>query len=85
MNQFKNTPLETLIENLEAIQRGGGTVAYHTALSLAISEAKQLLEAEKKTIVDFGSKMQIIADVDFDGNVNYCYDPETYFNQTYNK
>lgn len=33
----------------------------------------------KDEMIDFGQKMQIIRDVDCDGNVDFMFDPETYF------
>ena len=48
-------------------------------------KAHELLIVEKQQIIEFGSKMQIIKDVDFDGNVTFIYNPETHFNDHYGK
>ena len=43
------------------------------------------LEKEKEQIVGFGNKMQIVQDVSYDGNITFCFNPEEYYNQTYNQ
>ena len=46
---------------------------------------KEAKELEKQQMIEFGNKMQIIDDVDFDGFVTFFYEPEDYYNKTYNK
>ena len=46
---------------------------------------KEAKELEKQKMIEFGNKMQIIDDVDFDGFVTFFYEPEDYYNKTYNK
>ncbi len=43
------------------------------------------LEKEKEQTVGFGNKMQIVQDVSCDGNITFCFNPEEYYNQTYNQ
>ena len=43
------------------------------------------LEKEKEQTVGFGNKMQIVQDVSYDGNITFCFNPEEYYNQTYNQ
>ena len=43
----------------------------------------KLLEKEKQQIIEFGNKMQIVSDVDHDGNVKFCFNPETHYQQTF--
>ena len=43
------------------------------------------LEKEKEQTVSFGNKMQIVQDVSYDGNITFCFNPEEYYNQTYNQ
>jgi len=51
-------------------------------LSLIIKKAKQM---EKEQRIQDMSKMQIISDVDFDGNVTFMFNPKEYYNETYSK
>ena len=46
----------------------------------AIKKAKQI---DKEQRIQDMSKMQIISDVDFDGNVTFMFSPEQYYNKTY--
>jgi hypothetical protein len=43
------------------------------------------LKLEKNQMIDFGHKMQMIKDVDFDGNVIFYFSPEGAFLQMYEK
>jgi hypothetical protein len=45
-----------------------------------ITQAKAM---EKEQRIQDMSKMQIISDVDFDGNVTFMFSPEQYYNETY--
>ena len=74
MDNKKQTAIEWLFEqfNNQDIPFG----------SYLFNEAKEL---EKQQMIEFGNKMQIIDDVDFDGFVTFFYEPEDYYNKTYNK
>lgn len=41
------------------------------------------LEKEKQQIIDFGNKMQLIRDVDFDGNAIFSFNPEDLYSETF--
>jgi hypothetical protein len=43
------------------------------------------LENEKQQLVDFGNKMQMVSDVDCDGNIKYMFQPEEAFFQMFKK
>jgi hypothetical protein len=47
-----------------------------------IQQAKQM---EKEQRIQDMSKMQIISDVDFDGDVTFMFNPKEYYNETYGK
>ena len=47
-----------------------------------IEKAKEMHEKE---MVEACHKMQIINDVDFDGNVTFMFSPEDYYKETYKK
>jgi hypothetical protein len=36
-------------------------------------------EIQKQNMIDFGRKMQLIKDIDSDGNVKFCFEPEKSF------
>ena len=44
---------------------------------------KQAKQMDKEQRLQDMSKMQIISDVDFDGNVTFMFSPEQYYNKTY--
>ena len=44
----------------------------------------ELLAIEKQQIIDFANKMQLVRDVNEDGDVLFAFDPENKFNQTFN-
>jgi hypothetical protein len=44
---------------------------------------KHAKEMDKEQRLQDMSKMQIISDVDFDGNVTFMFSPEQYYNKTY--
>jgi hypothetical protein len=46
----------------------------------AIKKAKQI---DKEQRIQDMSKMQIISDVDFDGDVTFMFNPKEYYNETY--
>ena len=74
MKNKKQTAIEWLFE-----QFNNQDIPFSSHL---FQEAKEL---EKQQMIEFGNKMQIIDDVDFDGNVTFFYEPEDYYNETYNK
>jgi hypothetical protein len=41
------------------------------------------LKKEEEQMVDYASKMQMIKDVDFDGNVEFCFNPKKSFSQMF--
>jgi len=43
----------------------------------------KLLATERQQLIDFGSKMQLVRDIDTDGNVTFAYDPEKQFDKTF--
>ena len=57
----------------------------NTLLRFCVVEAEKLLEKEKQQIIDFGATCQMIRDdVSFDGNIDFTYEPEEYYNEKYN-
>ncbi len=46
-------------------------------------EIEQAKAMHKEEMIQNCAKMQIIDDVDFDGNVTFIFDPEQYYNETY--
>ena len=54
-----------------------------TAYSHALTEATELLATERQNLIDFGSKMQLVRDIDTDGNVTFAYNPEKQFDNTF--
>ena len=46
---------------------------------------EQAKEMEKQQIIDFGNKMQLVKDVDFDGNIEFVFKPEQYYTETFKK
>lgn len=49
-----------------------------------INKVCDMLPMEEKQMVDYASKMQMIKDVDSDGNVEFCFDPKKSFSQMFN-
>ena len=74
MDNKKQTAIEWLFE-----QFNNQDIPFGSHL---FKEAKEL---EKQQMIEFGNKMQIIDDVDFDGFVTFFYEPEDYYNKTYNE
>lgn len=44
---------------------------------------KQAKQMDKEQSIEDMNKMQIIKDVDFDGNVTFIFNPEQYYKETY--
>ena len=74
-----------LQELIEIIQEERKTEYHNPSVNFIYQTAIDLLEKEKQQIIEFGNKMQRIDDVDFDGFVTFFYEPEDYYNKTYNK
>jgi hypothetical protein len=62
-----------------------GVEAILTATTLIKIQAKDLLEKEKEQMIVFGKKMQLVQHVSYDDDITYCFEPEEYYNQTYNQ
>jgi hypothetical protein len=43
------------------------------------------MEKEKEQMIVFGKKMQLVQHVSYDDDITYCFEPEEYYNQTYNQ
>ena len=71
----KQTAVEWLVKKL---QESG--IPLMTDEFEMIQQAKQI---DKEQRIQDMSKMQIISDVDFDGNVTFMFSPEQYYNKTY--
>jgi hypothetical protein len=74
-NNKQQTAVEWLVEKL---QESG--IPLMTDEFEMIQQAKQI---DKEQRIQDMSKMQIISDVDFDGNVTFMFSPEQYYNKTY--
>ena len=74
-----------LQELIEIIQEERKTEYHNYVLNFVYQKAIDLLEKEKEQMIEFGEKMQIIDDVDYDGFVTFFYEPEDYYNKTYNE
>jgi hypothetical protein len=75
---MKQTAVEWLVEQLKKSLPS----VYNGEFNKEIEQAKEM---EKQQIIDACNKMQIIRDVDFDGNVTFCFDPKQYYSETFNK
>jgi hypothetical protein len=73
----KQTAVEWLVEKL---QESG--IPLMTDEFEMIQQAKEM---EKEQRIQDMSKMQIISDVDFDGDVTFMFNPKEYYNETYGK
>ena len=56
-----------------------------TMISDMIKKAVDKLEKEKEQMIVFGKKMQLVQHVSYDDDITYCFEPEEYYNQTYNQ
>lgn len=50
-----------------------------------ILQIDKYLEKEKEQMIVFGKKMQLVQHVSYDDDITYCFEPEEYYNQTYNQ
>jgi hypothetical protein len=53
--------------------------------NVLLGNLELLLEKEKEQMIVFGKKMQLVQHVSYDDDITYCFEPEEYYNQTYNK
>jgi hypothetical protein len=73
----QQTAVEWLVEKLQ-----------ESGISLMTDEfemIQQAKEIDKEQRIQDMSKMQIISDVDFDGDVTFMFNPKEYYNETYGK
>jgi hypothetical protein len=49
-------------------------------LKQLLNQAKQI---EMQQMIEFGNKMQIVKDIDSDGNIEFAFNPEQFYNETY--
>jgi len=70
--------MQELIDELKLIE------AYPMS-PLVLRMATDLLEKEKEQMIVFGKKMQLVQHVSYDDDITYCFEPEQYYNQTYNQ
>ena len=77
----KQTAVEFIVEQITKHtwydEEGFGHV------SVSILDIEQAKQIDKEQRIQDMSKMQIISDVDFDGNVTFMFSPEQYYNKTY--
>lgn len=76
----KQTTVEWLLNNLLINGLLRLTKDEHPLYKELKDHAKAM---EKEQRIQDMSKMQIISDVDFDGNVTFMFSPEQYYNETY--
>jgi hypothetical protein len=74
MSNKKQTAVQWLKDNFSYVTSGNITMEY------LIDQAKEM---EKQQIIEFGKKMQLVRDVDFDGNIEFIFNAEQYYNKTY--
>jgi hypothetical protein len=72
------TALQKLKEKIETQKE-----FYGTRFPQFISWIDELIEYEQNSIIDFGNKMQMVRDVDYDGNVGFMFSPENAFIQIF--
>lgn len=82
-NEMKQTAVEWLGNELSKYE-------IHNPISLSNWEIlKQLLnqakQMEKEQMIEFGNKMQIVKDIDSDGNIEFAFNPEQFYNENYSK
>ncbi len=69
-------------EKLLAWQEG-----HHEAKTYTMNEFCNALERaiamEREQMIEMGNKMQLIADVDLDGNVKFAFNPTDYYNEKF--
>ena len=79
MSNNKQSSVDILCQKL-ANKLGLQAITFYIDHQEEIAEAKAM---HKEEMIQNCAKMQIIDDVDFDGNVTFIFDPEQYYEQTY--
>ena len=83
---MKQTAIDYLIEQMN-IQGFFGVYCTEDKIDenrkLMTKIIEQAKAMHKEEMIQNCAKMQIIDDVDFDGNVTFIFDPEQYYNKTY--
>jgi hypothetical protein len=72
---MKKSAVEYLVELLNNINND-----FNSSFKEEIEQAKEM---EKQQIIDFGNKMQLVKDIDFDGNIEFIFNPEQYYKETF--
>lgn len=75
---MNKTSIELFIENLPERFK-------NAILNTCSDEILKAKEREKDNTIEFGYKMQIIKDVNPDGNVSFVFDPKEYYTSKYEK
>ena len=71
------TAMKELIDEVRRLRKNG--------FSVDDKYLQGLLEKEKEQMIVFGKKMQLVQHVSYDDDITYCFEPEEYYNQTYNQ
>jgi hypothetical protein len=82
------TAMQELIDEMDIIKGQlwqEGLKDKSTMISDMIKKAVDKLEKEKEQMIVFGKKMQLVQHVSYDDDITYCFEPEEYYNQTYNQ
>jgi hypothetical protein len=84
---MKQTVLQELIkwtlENAFSVTAEDGTSIIAIDHEEMRDKFNEWLKKEEEQMIDYASKMQMIKDVDFDGNVEFCFDPKKSFSQMF--
>jgi hypothetical protein len=75
----------TAVEWLESIVNGMIENGGDADLLAVIEHIQQAKKMDKEQRLQDMSKMQIISDVDFDGDVTFMFKPKKYYAETYGK
>jgi len=83
---MKQTAVEWQFEQLfNSFEKfNNGECKFNDYLKRNLEIREQAKEMEKQQIIDACNKMQIIQDIDCDGNVTFWFQPEQYYNETFN-
>jgi alkylated DNA nucleotide flippase Atl1 len=80
----KQSSLEWLISQLQKSKDWHRVLNEVSQLSSArIDIIEQAKAMHKEEMIEFADKMQIVDDVDFDGNVTFIFNPEQNYNETF--
>ena len=80
MENNKQSSVEWLMQQIALKHGAFQAIAFYEDNFEIFNQAKAM---HKEEMIQSCSKMQIIDDVDFDGNVTFIFDPEQYYNETY--